>query len=100
MTKEMGSLEDFETKEYVDISTLSPDIVNQAMALLWVRVWKGFVKLRICVRGYRQAVSSLDDTYASTPVVYLFRILLIIALARGWMMYCFDISTALFYMHR
>ena len=54
MTKEMRSLEDFDTKEDVNISTLNPDIVRQAMTLLWVHVWKGFVKYRLCVRGYKQ----------------------------------------------
>ena len=94
MKKEMRSLEDFDTKEDVAVSSLEPSIIDQAMTLLWVHVWKGFVKSRLCVRGYRQVINDLDDTYASTPVIYVLRILLIIALARGWMIYFFDISTA------
>ena len=94
MKNEMRSLEDFEVKEDVPVSSLAPDVVSLAMTLLWVHVWKGFVKSRLCVRGYKQKVSDLDDTYASTPVISILRILLIIALARGWMIYFFDISTA------
>ena len=88
----MISLEDFETKEDVDVSSVSPDVVT--IILLWVHVWKGFVKSRLCARGYKQQVSSLGDTYASTPVIYVLRLLLIIALARRWMFHLFDISTA------
>ena len=94
MTKEMRSLEDFDTNEDVDISTLDPYTVQQSMTLLWVHIWRGFVKSRLCVRGYEQSVASLDDTYASTPVIYVLRILLIIALSRNWMIHFFDISTA------
>ena len=90
----MRSLADFEAKEYVSISTLDYHTVRQAMTLLWVHIWKGFVKPRLCVRGYKQDVASLDDTYASTPVIYVLRILLIIALSRNWMIHFFDISTA------
>ena len=50
MNNDMRSLEDFETKEYADVSNMYQEVVNLAMALLRVHVWKGFVKSRLCAR--------------------------------------------------
>ena len=74
MKNAMRSLEDFDTFEEVPTSGVSFDIISATLTVLWVHVWKGFVKSRLCTRGYKQAVSDLDDTYAYTPVVYIFSI--------------------------
>ena len=96
MKKGLRSLEDRETTEEVDASTLSSDAINSFVALRWVHVWKGFVKSRLWVRGHnKQHVPSLDDTYAPTPVIYVSRIRHIMALTRGWMTQFFCISIAL-----
>ena len=94
MKSEMESLESFETKEDVPLTSVEDSVISTAMTLLWVFVWKGFVKGRLCVRGYNQTVSDLDDTYASTPVIYVLRILIVMALSRGWLIQFYDISTA------
>ena len=94
MRKGMKSLEGFDTNENVTVSSASPNVVDLATTLTWVLVWESVVKSRLCVRGYRQQVSSFDDACASTPVIYVVRILLVIALARRWMIYFFDIAAA------
>ena len=94
MKNEMQSLNSFDTYEEVPVSSVDDSIFSTVMTLLWVHVWKGFVKSRLCVRGYNQKVNDLDETYASTPVIYVLRILLVMALSRGWLISFYDISTA------
>ena len=62
MKSEMESLESFETQGDVPLTSLNDDVISTAMALLWVFVWKGFVKGRLRVRGYNQTMSDLDET--------------------------------------
>ena len=64
------------------------------MDLRWVHRWKGQVKSRLCVRGFKQQVSDLDDTYASTPIIWILFVLLTMALARNWTIHFCDVSTA------
>jgi len=94
MKAEMKSLRDFDTFQEVSESEFSPEELSEAMTLRWVHRWKGFVKSRLCIRGFTQQVSDLDETYASTPVIWILIILLLIALSKGWFVMLRDISTA------
>ena len=47
MKSEMESLESFETKEDVPLTSVEDSVISTAMTLLWVFVWKGFVKGRL-----------------------------------------------------
>ncbi|MCP4193304.1 MAG: hypothetical protein GY768_22050 [Planctomycetaceae bacterium] len=94
MKKEMQSMMEFDVYDTVDIATLDPDSVKQAMTLKWVHTWKGFVKSRLCVRGYKQEIPDLDETYASTPVMTSLRVLLVLALSKGWTIQMRDVATA------
>ena len=79
MTAEMRSLESFDTKEDVPLSSFDHSTISTALTLLWVFVWKGFVKGRLCVRGYFQVIKNLDDVYVFTPIIYILRVLRICA---------------------
>ena len=94
MRKEKESMDQFEVYEEVPLDDLTQEEQREALTLKWVHTWKGFVKSRLCVRGYKQEINDLDETYASTPVIYMLRILLILSLARGWAIRFFDVSTA------
>ncbi len=94
MKKEMQSTLEFDVYATVDASSLDQDSIKQAMTLKWVHTWTGFVKSRLCVRGYRQEISDLDETYASTPVMTSRRVLLVMALSKGWMIQMREVSTA------
>ena len=96
MKREKASIDDFDVKDEVPVSELSQEELNEAHTLLWVRTWKGFVKSRLCVRGFTQIIKDLDDTYASTPVIYMLRLVLLLALIFGWSIMLFDISTAFY----
>ena len=94
MKKEMDSLRAFDVFDEVSKEeSLSTDSA-QILDLRWVHVWKGFIKSRLCIRGFTQKISDLDLTYASTPVVMIFRVLLVMALAMGWSIQFCDVSTA------
>ena len=68
---------------------------NDAMTFLWVLKWKGSsVKARLCVRGFKQIIQDIDDTFASTPVIVILKLLLMFALSFNWSIECFDITTA------
>ncbi|MCP4192560.1 MAG: hypothetical protein GY768_18250, partial [Planctomycetaceae bacterium] len=94
MKKEMQSIENFDVKEDVAISQVDDSIIRSAMTLRWVHVWKGFVRSRLVVQGFRQEITDLDDTYASTPIMPILRVLLTMALSKGWSIQLCDVSTA------
>ena len=94
MKTEMASIEDFDVKEDKRVDSVPQEDLDEALDLTWVHTWKGFVKSRLCVRGFNQVVHDLDDTYASTPVLYMLRVLLLLALLRGYAIRFFDVSTA------
>ena len=94
MMSEKESLDKFDVKEEVPVEQVSQAVLSTVMSLVWVHVWKGSVKSRLCVRGLDQVINDLDDTYASTPMIYILRLLFLLALQHGWCIRLFDISTA------
>ena len=94
MKLEKDSIDSFDVKDEILVQDVSEEVRQSAMSLTWVHVWKGFVESRLCVRVYAQTINDLDDTYASTPMVYMLRILLLLALLLGYSIQLFDISTA------
>ena len=99
MKAEMQKLEEFQVKEDVPSSSLPPDeaeeALQDAMDLTWVHRWKGSeIRSRLCVRGFNQSINDTDETFASTPVIMVLKLLLVLALAFNWSIQCFDIATA------
>ena len=94
MDTDIRSIGDFDMKEDVPIEDASEEDQAEATTLRWVHRWKGFVKSRLCVRGFTQEIDDLDVTYASTPMIWTLFILLVLALPRGWAIRFCTISTA------
>jgi hypothetical protein len=95
MTKEFESLKDFEVFKEIPISECSEDEIRNAYSYTWVHRRKPTeVRSRLCIQGQYQPISDRDDTYASTPIMVILRILLTMALARSWSIKTLDISTA------
>ena len=90
----LESLEKFEVYEVVKVENVPEEDVRQAMDLRWAHTWKNFVKSRLCVRGFNQNISDLDDTYASTPTIWVLYFLFTIGLSSGWSFFFCDVTTA------
>ena len=65
------------------------------MDFTWIHTWKGHAsKSRLCVRGFKQNIEDMDDTYASTPVLCILKVLIVHALSRQWGIFTYDVTTA------
>ena len=96
MTKEMKSMRDFDVFDEVSVDSVSHEALNSAISTKWVKVRKpdGTVRCRIVGRGCTQQVEDKDETFASTPSLTTLRLLLTLAVAKGWHISIGDISTA------
>ena len=94
MQKEMSSMRSFGVYEETTADQLTAAELKSVIKTRWVLVWKGEdIKARLVAKGYTQDVTNVD-TYASTPLLCSFKILLLMALARGWKVLFGDVSTA------
>ena len=94
MEAEMDSMEQFEVYEEIPLSKLSEDEVKTAMGLTWVHRWKGFVRSRLCVRGFKQEIRDLDETHASTPLIWTLYMRITLSLSKRYSITLCDISIA------
>ena len=82
MNEEMNRIKEFDVKDDIHVNDLPPSAWQDAMDLVWVLKWKGSsVRARLCVRGFNQVITDLDDTFASTPVIVVLKVLVLFALA-------------------
>ena len=51
------------------------------------------MKSRIVVRGYAEVIDAKDDTFASAPSSTTLKLLLALAISRGWFIFGADVST-------
>ena len=94
MQKEMESMKNFGVYEETTADQLTAVELKGVIKTRWVLLWKGEdVKARLVAKGYTQDVTDID-TYASTPLLCSFKILLLIALSRKWRVLFGDVSTA------
>ena len=69
--------------------------LSSVLDFTWALRWKGSeVRARLCVRGFNQIIKDLDSTFASTPVLIILKLLIVLALAFNWSIYTFDVTTA------
>ena len=96
MKDEMDSMKSFGVYDEIDKHTLSADQRRSAMPTRWVHRWKTptTIKSRLVCKGFYERIKDLDDVYASTPTIVSLRTMLTMALARGFEIKTYDISTA------
>ncbi|CAE7220981.1 RE1 [Symbiodinium natans] len=96
MKKEMKSMTTFDVFEEVHYKDIPQALLDKVISTRWVKVRKsdGTVRCRLVVRGYTQEVNDKDETFASTPSLTTLKLLLTLAVARGWHIAVGDISTA------
>ena len=98
MDREMSSMKDFNVYSEIPIEQTTKEQRDSAIDLKWVKRWKteSELRMRLVARGCFQEASKLDsDTlYASTPSLVTLRLMLTLAIARGWAISLADISTA------
>lgn len=81
----------------VSVDSLTPSQRSNIIQSRWVLRDKGNkfnLRARIVAKGYAQAVTDLDEIYASTPIFYVLRALLTLSCNNGWIVRTGDISTA------
>ena len=95
MIKEMTSMVKQGVFEEITIEEATEEEKRNIIGSKWVHRNKGDeVRSRIVGLGYDEVIKDADDIYASTPLFAILRVILCIALARGWSIKVGDISTA------
>ena len=98
MDKEMDSMKTFGVYTEIPIDKVTQEQYDSAIDLRWVKRWKteSELRMRLVARGCFQDDEKLDtDTlFASTPSLVTLRLMLTLAIARGWFISLADISTA------
>jgi hypothetical protein len=95
MQKEMSSMKTFDVFSEVLTSSLPPETVKTAISTRWVHRWKGdSVRSRLVCRGFTEEVADLDDTYASTPLLVMVKLLILISLSTSWTISFWDVGAA------
>ena len=98
MDRKMNSMREFNVYTDVPIEQTTQEQRDSAIDLKWVKRWKteSELRMRLVACGCFQEASKLDsDTlYASTPSLVTLRLMLVLAIARGWSIALADISTA------
>ncbi len=92
---EMASMRHFDVFEEVPISSLPPNTVHTAITTRWVHRWKGdSVRSRLVCRGFTETVTDEDQTYASTPLLVMVKLLILLSLSLNWHIEFWDVGTA------
>ena len=97
MMEEMKSMTGFEVyDDEIPIENCSQEDIDNALDCTWVKRRKTprKVRCRLVARGCFQEDMDTDDTFASTPTLVTFRVLLLLSLSRCWTVLTCDISTA------
>ena len=94
--KEYQQIHDFEVKKDVLQSSLSDSQRSNILTSRWVEVRKrnGTVRCRLVVRGFNEQIDNLTDTFAATPTLATLKLLISVAISRGYHIYLGDISVA------
>ena len=97
MDREMSSMKEFNVYSEISIEQTTQEQRDSAIDLKWVKRWKteSELRMRLVARCFQEA-SKLDSDilYASTPSLVTLRLMLTLAIARGWAISLADISTA------
>ena len=95
MKQEILSMKEQQVYIEVNIDSLTPSQRSNIIKSRWVLRDKGNnVRARIVAKGYTEAVTDLDEIYASTPIFCVLRALLTLSCNNGWIVRTGDISTA------
>ena len=96
MTHEMSSMRQFHVFVEVPTSSLPPGMLRTAITTRWVHRWKGdTVRSRLVCRGFNEPVTDEDQTYASTPLLAMVKLLILLSLSLDWHIEFWDVGAAL-----
>ena len=85
MTHEMASMRRFDVFVEAPLSSLPPGVLRNAITTRWVHRWKGdTVRSRLVCRGFNEPVTGEDQTYASTPLLVMAKLLILLSLSLDW----------------
>ena len=95
MQKEVQQMKDQSVFTEVDGNTLTPEQPANIIESRWVLKQKhNEVRARIVAKGYTEPVTDHDLLFASTPLFFILRILLTMALVYNWSLSTGDVSVA------
>ena len=95
MKNEIQSMKSQQVYMEVHLDSLTPQQRQNIIQSRWVLREKGnTVRARIVAKGFTEAVTDLDEIYASTPIFCVLRTLLALSCNNGWMVRTGDISVA------
>ena len=85
MTHEMASMRWLGVFAEAPASSLPPGVLRTAITARWVHRWKGdTARSRLVCRGFNEPVTDEDQTYASTPLVAMVKLLILLSLSLDW----------------
>ena len=95
MTQEMSSMRKFDVFTEVPISSLPSETLRTAITTRWVHRWKGdSVRSRLVCRGFTEEVKDEGQTYASTPLLVMVKLLVLLSLSLNWHIEFWDVGIA------
>ena len=95
----MASVKTFDVFAEAPTSSLLPETVKTAISTRWVHRRKGAtVRSRLVCRGFTEEVADLDDTYASTPLLVMVKLMILVSLSTSWTISFWDVGTALLHV--
>ena len=95
MKQEIQSMKKQQVYIEVHLDQLTPQQRSNIIQSRWVLRDKGnAVRARIVAKGYTEAVTDLDEIFASTPIFCVLRALLTLSCNNNWLVRTGDISTA------
>ena len=91
----MASMRQLDVFVEVPLSSLPLDVLRTASTTRWVHRWKGdAVRSRLVCRGFNEPVTDEDQAYASTPLLVMAKLLILLSLSLDWHIEFWDVGTA------
>ena len=83
MNSEMAKMAEFDVADVLHADAVPESVRRNALAFTWAHRWEGNdIRSRLCVRGFKQVITDIDDTYDSTPVLLILKMLLCVCTLR------------------
>ena len=99
MTHDMASPRRFDVFAEVLVSSLPPGAARSAITTRWVHMWKGdAVRSRLVCHGFNEPATDEDQTYASTPLLVMVKLLILLPLSLDWHIEFWGVGAAILHV--